>query len=242
MKKLYKKSEIWFSVVWIVDYIVLTSAADSASMRLGTQKLLTFPIHVLMTLSALLFVKKNGLMEKYGLCKPSLKASKCLYWLPLVLLSSVNVWFGVRLNFSVTESLLYVGSMICVGILEELIFRGFLFKAMLKDIPKTAVAVSALTFGIGHIVNLFNGSGAELLPTVCQIFHAVAFGWLCVVIFMRTKSIVPCIIAHSVINSLSAFSNSALSATTEIGVSLALCVIAGGYALYFERDRLIKKS
>lgn len=61
------------------------------------------------------------------------------------------------------ETALYVLSMLCVGFIEELIFRGFLFKAMAKDGIKSAIIVSSITFGLGHIINLVNG--AELLPT-----------------------------------------------------------------------------
>ena len=51
-----------------------------------------------------------------------------------------------------------VFSMILVGFVEEMIFRGFLFRALLgEDKPVVAIIVSAVTFGIGHIVNLFTG-------------------------------------------------------------------------------------
>ena len=52
-------------------------------------------------------------------------------------------------------------SMLFVGVLEEVIFRGLLFLAMAKDSMKAAVIVSSVTFGMGHIVNLL--SGAPLL-------------------------------------------------------------------------------
>ena len=62
--------------------------------------------------------------------------------------------------------------MINVGFIEEIIFRGFLFKMMEKDNIKTAIIVSSLTFGIGHIVNLLNG--ADFISTVIQIFYAIS--------------------------------------------------------------------
>lgn len=93
--------------------------------------------------------------------------------------------------------------MLNVGFIEEIIFRGYLFKMMEKDNVKAATAVSSITFGIGHIVNLFNG--AELIPTLLQICYAMSVGYLFVVIFRKSKSIVPCIIVHSVNNALSIF-------------------------------------
>ena len=83
--------------------------------------------------------------------------------------------------------------------------RGFLFKAMAKDNIKSAVIVTSLTFGIGHIVNLLNG--ADFIPTVFQIVSAVSIGYLFVTIFDQSKTLLPCIITHILINSLSIFNN-----------------------------------
>ena len=123
--------------------------------------------------------------------------------------------------------------MICVGFLEEMIFRGLLFKAMIKDGVKSAIIVSSITFGIGHIVNLINGSGAELLSNVLQILYAVAIGFMLVMIFYKTKSLLVCITMHSIFNSLSAFANKAARTNQgEIISALFLIIVAGGYALY----------
>lgn len=233
MKKLYEKSEIWFAVAWIIAYVVLASAADAVSENIGIPKLVTLPL--LATLSATLyfFVKKNGLQEKYGLCKPQLPAARMLYYIPLLLLLTANLWYGVRMNSSPTETVLYIFSMFCVGFLEEMIFRGLLFQAMATDSIKTAVIVSSVTFGIGHIVNLVNGSGAELLPNLLQVIYAMAAGFTFVMIFCRTKSLVPCILTHSIFNGLSAFANeAAMTPQRHIASGIFLTVIAGGYGLY----------
>lgn len=99
--------------------------------------------------------------------------------------------------------------MLCVGFLEEVIFRGFLFKALAKDNVKMAIIVSSITFGLGHILNLFNGSGMDLIANLCQIVGAVACGFLFVIIFYRGGSLIPCIIAHSVNNAVGVFANEA---------------------------------
>lgn len=234
MKRFYEKHELAFAIIWIVVYVNLFSMADNASRAIGTEKLITFPVAAAMSLVLLLWLKKNGLFEKYGLCAPKASARQFLYYLPLLLIVSCNAWFGLQLNMSVVESLLYVLSMLCVGFLEELIFRGLLFKAMCRDSVKAAIIVSSITFGLGHIVNLFNGSGAELLATLCQVCYAVAAGFMFVIIFHRGGSLIPCIAAHSGINMLSAFAVETQGAA-EIMSALALCIISGGYALILLR-------
>ena len=121
--------------------------------------------------------------------------------------------------------------MINVGFIEEIIFRGFLFKMMAKDNVKSAIIVSAVTFGIGHIINLLNG--ADLIPTLMQICYAISIGYLFVIIFYKSKSLIPCIITHSAVNSLSIFN-------VENGISLYvssmfLIVVPLAYAVYINK-------
>ena len=233
MKKLYKKSELWFALAWIIAYVLLASAGDNISVDLGIGKIVTLPILIAMSAGLYFFVRKNGLTEKYGLCRPKLPAAKMLYYIPLLVLLTANLWYGVAMNLSLLETVLYILSMFCVGFLEELIFRGLLFQAMAKDGVKSAIIVSSVTFGIGHIVNLVNGSGAELLSNLLQVMYAVAIGFAFVMLYWKTKSLLPCIIVHSVFNALSAFANEAVNTPQRQIISgILLTVIAGGYALY----------
>ena len=233
MKKLYEKSEIWFALAWIIGYVVLASTADNLSADLGIAKIVTVPVLIAMSAALYFFVRKNGLAEKYGLCKPRLPDAKMLYYIPLLVLLTANLWYGIAMNLSPLETGLYVLAMFCVGFLEELIFRGLLFQAMAKDGVRSAIIVSSVTFGIGHMVNLINGSGAGLLSNLLQVVYAVAIGFAFVMIYLRTKSLLPCILTHSIFNGLSAFANeAAMTPQREILSGILLAVIAGGYALY----------
>ena len=98
---------------------------------------------------------------------------------------------------------------------------------------QAAVIVSSVTFGFGHIINLINGSGAELLPNLLQVLYATAAGFMFVMMYYKSKSLVVCIIAHGVFNALSVFANEA-NATAEMRMltAILLTVITGSYALY----------
>ena len=232
MKKLYEKSELWFALVWIIAYCVLASVGDNLSSEIGVSKVITLPILIILSVMLYLFVKKNGLGEKYGLCKPQVPASKMLYYLPLIVLLTANFWFGVKMNASPIETVLYMLSMLCVGFLEELIFRGFLFNAMAKNGVRSAIIVSSLTFGIGHIINLINGSGAELLPNLLQVVYAVAVGFAFVMIYYKTKSLLVCIATHSLFNAASAFANETITDTQNVISAILISLIAAAYAVY----------
>ena len=207
MKKLYEKNELTFAIVWIVVYCVLQSLANPLNKVIGVEYAVSAAFCVLQTAVLFAFIRKNNLQKRYGLCKSPVPACRFLYYVPLIILASGNLWNGFALNYSPTETVFHVVCMLCVGFLEEVIFRGLLFKAIAKDNIKSAIVISSVTFGIGHIINLFNGSGMDLVGNLCQIVFAIAVGFLLVTIFYRGGSLLPCIFVHSVLNTLGTFAN-----------------------------------
>ncbi len=228
MLRLFRKNNLMFSIVLVVIYVVGASLCDTLSEKVGIAKSMTLPFFICFSAVIILFLRKEKLFTEYGLCKVKLPAKNLLYYIPLVLLCLLNVITGMSITKTVPVIILEVLSMLFVGFLEEIIFRGFLFKAMAKDNLKAAVVVSSLTFGIGHIINLLNG--AEIVSTLCQIVGAVGFGFMCVMIFVKSESLLPCIITHSVFNMLSVFT-AETDMITDIIVSVVIVVITGGYSV-----------
>ena len=169
MKKLYEKNELTFALVWIVIYCVLQSLANPLNKAIGVAYAASVAFCFLQAVVLFAFIRKNNLQKRYGLCKPLVPACRFLYYVPLVVLASGNLWNGVALNYTSVETACRVVCMFCVGFLEEVIFRGLLFESIAKDNIKSAVIISSVTFGIGHIINLFNGSGMNLVNNLCQI-------------------------------------------------------------------------
>ncbi len=232
MNKLYQKSEIWFSVVWIVVYVVGASLMDMLSDKIGVPKSLTFIFLAILSAALLVWIAKNKLWEKYGLCKTDINLKNFLFFIPLVAISSVNFWFGVSVNGSILEGFAFILAMICVGFVEEIIFRGLLFKAMAKENLKVAIIVGSLTFGVGHIVNLISSGGENLVANICQVIYATAVGFLFIIMFYRGKTLIPCIVAHSFVNATSFFMSEVANGLTQQIISCAvMVVIAVGYAL-----------
>lgn len=199
MKKSLEKYELFIAIFLIVIYLVSNSICLN---NFGEYSIYTFLCNFILSLGIIIFILKNKLVNYYSLDKfPNPK--KFLYFYPMILLVFVNFIGGVGINHTFFEILFYMLSMLCVGFLEEIIFRGFLFKMMAKDNLKLAIVVMTITFGIGHILNLFNG--ADILPTLVQICYAMAGGYLFVMVLIKSKSLWPCIITHSLLNSLSIF-------------------------------------
>ncbi len=237
MKKLYEKNELTFALVWIVIYVAGTSLAEMLSETIGVYKLVSAVFHAALTAGLFLWIRRNGLDEKYGLFLPRYRLLRAWLFLPLALVCLYKVVFSPALRFSAVESILFLISMLCVGFLEELIFRGFLFKAIGKESLPRAIIISSVTFGIGHIVNLINGQ--NLPDTISQIIFAVFVGFALVILFHKGKSLVPCIVFHGVFNGLSVVANdealySALGGPvlTAVIMIAASVMVLGGYSLW----------
>lgn len=77
-----------------------------------------------------IFVKKNHLEEKYGLTGWPKNTKKYLFFIPMWFLVTGNLWSGLALSYSGAAQIFAVLSMLLVGYVEEMLFRGFLFKAL----------------------------------------------------------------------------------------------------------------
>lgn len=206
MKKFYDKSELGFALMWIAIYCVGMSFFDEISRRIGVESCVSAIVAAGASIFLFWWLKKYGKLERYGLCKAKAPAKAFLFYIPLIIITSVNLWGSVGMNYDAVGTACFIVKMFGVGFLEELIFRGFLFKAMSRDSVKWAIIVSSVTFGLGHIINLINGHGMDVMDNLVQIFFAALIGFLYVIIFWRGGSLWPCIISHGVFNSLSAFS------------------------------------
>lgn len=226
MESKFEKHETLYTILLIIFYVVINSYLVQ---NFGIGDYRCSIVNTIISLFLILLMKKLNRLEYYGIKKVS-NCKKYLFFIPLIIISTVNLWGKISFDKSVCEVIFYIITMINVGFIEEIIFRGFLFKMMEKENVKRAMIVSALTFGIGHIVNLLNG--AELLPTIMQVFYAVSLGYLFVVIFYKSKSLVPCIVTHGVINSLAVFS---VGDNSSLVISLILIMVSLGYAVYINK-------
>ena len=227
MEKIFKKHETLFCILLIVLYVVTNSFCVQNFGYTSCEGFILNTVLSLLLLGIILILKRSSY---YGLTKVK-DAKKYLYFLPLVLIASVNLWNGFNTTLPAREIVFYILTMINVGFIEEIIFRGFLFRMMEQTNLKAALLVSSVTFGIGHIVNLLNG--AELLPTLIQICYAVSIGYLFVIIFHKSKSLLPCIITHSAVNVLSVFN---VENTVSLYVApVFLITVPLIYALYINK-------
>ena len=231
MKKLYEKSEISFAILWIVIYTV---GMGTLKGNFGLDSLWQMLGMIVISAAMFLFVKRNGLLVKYGLSGWAKNSRAMLWFIPLWIISCLNLFSGFSPDYPVPGLIYAAVSMALVGFVEELLFRGFLFKAMLKDgNVKTAIIVSSLTFGIGHILNLFTGQ--NLVETLNQVVFAVAIGFVFTFVYYKSGSLLPCILAHSFIDVSSVFAADEGSYGLNLMLHVVVIVISVAYCLYLAK-------
>ncbi len=91
--------------------------------------------------------------------------------------------------------------MLIPGIWEEVSFRGVMITLNMRKYSRTTVLiVVSLLFGFFHYFNLLGGS--NLFATTLQVIWAALFGFLLGYMFIKTKSLIPSIILHYLVNTL----------------------------------------
>ena len=82
------------------------------------------------------------------------------------------------------------------AVFEELFFRGYLFTAIRSTTsPRTTIVVSAVLFGVFHVVTTSVLAVERLLPSMAL---GLMLGWLC----WRCGSVLPGILLHACHNGL----------------------------------------
>ena len=251
MKKLYEKNELTFALVWIGLYVVVMNIAlqfcggfDDLASKTVVQVLVPVICICVLAVVSTVWIIQNGLSEKYGLCRFKSNWKPFLYFIPLIIMSCVNLKNGLGLNAPVGVSLLMMVNLAVAGYVEEIIFRGFLFRCLAKDNLRSAIIVSAITFGAGHIVNLANT--ADTLGVLLQVCYAIVIGFLYTIIIYKGGSLWPCIASHMFVNGSSTFAleqgpfsdligavfGQASADLVQVCSSVFIMVISGSYALW----------
>lgn len=247
LKKLYDRNELYFALAWIGLYVAVMNIAlqfcggfDDLAGKTAAQVAVPVGCTLALAAASTAWILRHDLARKFGLCPFRGNIKTFLWFVPMIAMSCINLKNGLALQAPLTVSLLMMGNMACAGYVEEIIFRGFLFRAMEKDNLKSAVIVSAVTFGAGHIVNLANT--ADSLGVVLQVCYAIAIGFLYTVVAYKGGSIWPCVASHIFVNGSSVFASEqgpfselfggGNGNLEQIVSSLLIILVSGGYALW----------
>lgn len=236
MKALFDRDETIFALVWIVIYVVGFGNAGVLTDDVVTNYAIQVAVGLVMAVALVTFARKNDLLEYWGLCPLRGDARRFLWFVPLLVLMSENVWLG--LGKGEDSTLAMVLGIAAIGvmapILEELVLRVILYRALGHSNALRAFVVCSVTFGVGHIVNLLFGH--DLARTLIQVCYALCIGFCLTAVLHAGRSIVPITLAHIEMNTLGFFANQGEVGTVADYVTIAiLCVGCIAYGIYVLR-------
>ena len=233
MKRPYEKNEPRIALAGIVLYAAAGVLGAYVNRLAPYGELPCAGLFFCLSLIVLPVVFLTGRAARYGLRKPECVA-RLLCFVPLGVLALSNLVYGVSVPdaaFGVASAILLAVS---VAFLEELLFRGFLYKALETKNAEAAAIVSSAVFALFHLLRLFDG--APLPFVLCQTVLAFAVGYCFVTVFAKSKSLLPCIAAHAAFNLCGAFASEP-SLVRLILLTAAQILLAVAYTVYAKRTR-----
>lgn len=97
LKRIYKKNEVNFALIWIAIYVVIINIAlnycggfDNLVSKTIDQLL----VPVICILLIAIWIVKNKLSKKYGICKVNGKLKNFLWFILLIIMSCINMKNG----------------------------------------------------------------------------------------------------------------------------------------------------
>jgi len=236
-KNNFSKDFVLF-IICLLIYGLTSNVSIAISEKINFHNSIVALFYIIFSILLILFLKRKNKLSYYGLNSiKNLNYKNLLYFIPMIIIISVNLWNGININNSLIQIILITICMICVGFFEELIFRSFLMKAIMNKNKRIAIIVSGVLFGVIHLLNIF--TGASIVTTILQAFYATSFGLMCAVFFYKTNNIIPCIICHSLSNAFDTFLPQNLSIEKQYIGCITIIIISSFYTIYLLKSKKI---
>jgi len=234
MKKYSLQCAVAALLFYFAQNIILSLLTGSFNIEQNVSQIISY-LFALILLALLIMNRERAVY--FGCCgiKTVKEKRKIYFYLPLLLIPAVNLLYLPPARQIITSDIfMAVCAGIYISIIEELIFRGFLFRAVEERLnTKRAVVISSITFGLFHLVNL---TSEPLELVFLQVVCAAAIGISLAVVFHITQSLLPCITIHA-LTDITAFLF-AENVRFEIECTAAVIIIltAVFYGMLFGRE------
>lgn len=215
------RKELVLSLAWVSLYLVVFVRLPSVlSGLIGVPHFFNAVAEALFAAIVVACLRKRGLLSYYGFTSlKELDYRNLLYLVPMAALLAVTVSLGPADDGCPwQQTLLMVVWMAGLGFSEEVLLRGFVLRALMRNSEGFAVVASSVAFGLLHLVNLIGG--ADLVVTLLQVAYATCMGLMLSTFVCRTDNIIPCVLLHSSLDVAGVF-----VAEPSVRQSCALCVI-----------------
>jgi membrane protease YdiL (CAAX protease family) len=234
LRKLYERKAVLHSLIWLALYLILNTITDNIAGAMGIDfNVVTAIPNLVLAIICFYYLKTTGIAKDIGLLtKPTEKNTVMLYYLPLLLLPFLNLIYGINTSLSAISIALMLAMYISVGFMEEIIFRGLMFRALVKKRNRyVVVAFISLTFAIGHIVSMV-AIAQSSTDTLLQIVNSFVVGFMFMTVILASGNLTICIIAHILYNFIGNISMANSTHAEIIAVTTIITILYFVYLIF----------
>lgn len=234
MRKLYESKAVLHSLIWLGAYLALNTVTGNIAGAMGIDFNTVSAIPTfLLALVCFWYLKRTGIAEEIGLTiRPAETASVMLYYIPVLALPCFSLLYGINTSLSGTDIAFLLAMYIGVGFMEEIVFRGLMFKALEKKWNRyVVVAFISFTFAIGHIVSMV-AVGQSGWDTVLQIGNSLVVGFMFMAVILASGNLTICVIAHVLYNFLANISQVGSTRPEMIAFNTVITVLYFVYLVF----------
>jgi membrane protease YdiL (CAAX protease family) len=211
--------------VIIAELLLLFAVGAAGAYATMNQLSYTAPVLISFIPIAITFILYLTLKKKWReigfKSLSSIPGSHLRYYFPLVIVLAIIIVNGFK-SLTVGEISFFLFFTLLVGFVEETLYRGIMFRALLQKSKVAAVATTSVLFSITHLLNALSGQSWSQL--VLQLFYALLVGVTLSLLILKNDNILPLIAFHFIHNLLQFLGN---EQTNMIGDILIITVLLG---------------
>lgn len=228
------KQKFWKQLaLFVIALIAILTSREYFSNQLIENGVFAYQTHTFLNIGANLvlilvsyyLIKQNGLTKIAGLEANKIEKVYLLVF-PLLYLVLLNVLVMDDINIDLLLPNILILSLHCIsiGVAEELSIRGFLQSHLINQFGTSkknimiSVMVSALFFGLIHIMRFDKGIYGEISQICFATFIGVMFGFLLLI----TKRIYPLIIIHAIVDFVAKLDKTGVPIKEKISESMSI--------------------
>lgn len=218
--------------VIIIELLLLL--AVFAAGAVATVKQLDYTSPVLMSFTPMAVVLIIYLTLRRRWAKTGFRSLRTIpvhhakYYIPLLLVLGTIALKGFA-ELTLAKVTFFIFFTLLVAFVEETVYRGLIFKTLLRKSAVAAVVTSGILFSITHMLNAL--SGQSMADTMLQLIYALLLGVVLALLMLKNGNIIPLILFHFIHN-LIQFLSDDLQDTNTLPYDLFLLIVLAVHCVW----------
>jgi len=188
-----------FVIAIIISGFVEKMADPTAGVLLQFILIMAIP-YVLIPVSYLRLVKKWTL-RNFGFRKPVPGSRAIIIFAVILFVVAGGALPLLNSGFTPLPVIMIVFALVQPAFYEEFFFRGVIQGRLERVIGQNKAWIyGGILFGLAHVIPNYYVEGFDLVPGIVQLIMQTVSGWMFGILYMKTRSLWPGMVAHFLTN------------------------------------------